>query len=121
MTTKNKNIAGFTLIEVMIALVIVSISLMALSATMGQYVFNQSAIQNRVIATWVAQNRLLELQTATNTTQEKTQTENMLGADWQTTFVLEPTLIPGLKKINISAGIVGAKYTSAEVVSIVGN
>jgi general secretion pathway protein I len=120
-TTGRNMQTGFTLIEVMVALVIAAVSLIALSTTLGQYVFNQSTIKERVIATWVAQNRLLELQNTSSGSLEKKKSETMLGADWQTEFELNQTLIPGLKKVKISVTLDGGKYSIAEVSSIVGN
>lgn len=119
--TDKKSQTGFTLIEVMVALIIASVSLIALSTTLGQYVFNQSTIKERVIATWVAQNRLLELQNISSGSLEKKKSETMLGADWQTEFELNETLIPGLKKVKISVTLGGGKYPVAEVSSIVGS
>jgi len=120
MNAKNKKQQGFSLIEVMIALIIASVSLIALSTTLSQYVFNQGTIKERVVATWVAQNRLLEVQKTTGGSLEKKKNETMLGADWETEFKLKPTLIPGLKKIKISVKLKNAEHSSAEVVSIVG-
>jgi len=119
-TSQTKNIKGFTLVEVMVALIIASVSLIALSTSLGQYVFNQSGIKDRVVATWVAQNRLLEIQNATTTRLEKKTTEKMLGVYWETEFVTQPTLIPGLQKVKLSAKLKGAKHLSAEVSSIIG-
>ncbi len=119
-TSQTKNIKGFTLVEVMVALIIASVSLIALSTSLGQYVFNQSGIKDRVVATWVAQNRLLEIQNATTTRLEKKTTEKMLGVYWETEFVTKPTLIPGLQKVKLSAKLKGAKHLSAEVSSIIG-
>jgi general secretion pathway protein I len=118
--TIKKNNQGFSLIEVMIALIIASISLVALSATLGQYLFNQSSIKERVVATWVAQNRILEVQNSFGTTIEKNKVETMLGTDWQTEFESKSTLIPGLNKVTISVKLKDTKYPAAKVVSIVG-
>lgn len=118
---KNK---GFSLIEVMVALIIASISLIALSQTLGQYVYNQGSLQERVVATWVAQNRLIEIQNKADLgsggSLKKEQTENMLGADWQTKLTTQPTLIPGLMRANLQVSLKGDKAVVAEVVSIVG-
>lgn len=118
---KNK---GFSLIEVMVALIIASISLIALSQTLGKYVYNQGSLQERVVATWVAQNRLIEIQNKADLggggSLKKEQTENMLGADWQTKLTTQPTLIPGLMRANLQVSLKGDKAVVAEVVSIVG-
>jgi general secretion pathway protein I len=52
--------AGFTLIEVLIALAIVSIALMAALRASGQGATNVSELRARLLAGWVAENRLAE-------------------------------------------------------------
>ena len=118
---------GFTLIEVLIALVIVAVALAALSQTLGQTVFQQSGLQNRVIATWVAQNRLIELQQALDTSSsggDKKQTVNFMGADWQTELVLEPTLVPDVQKATLKVTLMEAGNPkvepSAALITVVG-
>jgi len=54
--------AGFTLLEVMMALSIVSIALVAIIGLMGNYVRNLQGLQERTFAHWVAMNRVIELQ-----------------------------------------------------------
>lgn len=54
--------SGFTLLEVMIALSIVSIALVAIIGLMGAYVSNLQGLQQRTFAHWVAMNRIVELQ-----------------------------------------------------------
>jgi general secretion pathway protein I len=54
--------SGFTLLEVMIALSIVSIALVAIIGLMGAYVSNLQGLQQRTFAHWVAMNRTVELQ-----------------------------------------------------------
>lgn len=54
--------AGFTLLEVMMALSIVSIALVAIIGLMGNYVRNLQGLQEQTFAHWVAMNRVVELQ-----------------------------------------------------------
>lgn len=56
--------AGFTLLEVMMALSIVSIALVAIIGLMGNYVRNLQGLQEQTFAHWVAMNRAVELQLA---------------------------------------------------------
>lgn len=56
--------AGFTLLEVMMALSIVSIALVAIIGLMGNYVRNLQGLQEQTFAHWVAMNRVVELQLA---------------------------------------------------------
>lgn len=113
---------GFTLIEVMVALVIVAVTLSALSMALGQTVMQQGSMQNRVLATWVAQNQMIELQQAQQTGQrlQKKQTVQMANAEWEVALTLQPTLIPGIQKASLSVTLKGEDYPSANLVSVVG-
>ena len=51
---------GFTLIEVMVALAIVSIALLAALRAAGQGTANTSELRTRLMASWVAENVLAE-------------------------------------------------------------
>jgi len=52
--------AGFTLIEVLVALAIVSIALMAALRAAGQGTTNVGELRSRLLAGWVAENMLAE-------------------------------------------------------------
>lgn len=53
---------GFTLLEVLIALVVLALSLGAVIKATGDYTNNQSWLRDRTLATWVARNVLVEFQ-----------------------------------------------------------
>lgn len=53
---------GFTLIEVLVALAIVSIALLALSQAGGRSLDTQHQLEQRSIALWVAANQLAEIE-----------------------------------------------------------
>lgn len=50
--------AGFTLLEVLVALAILAITMAAVSRTASSSIHHVDALRTRVIADWVAQNRL---------------------------------------------------------------
>ena len=52
--------AGFTLIEVLVALALISIALMAALRAAGQGTDNVGELRSRLLAGWVAENRLAE-------------------------------------------------------------
>lgn len=56
--------AGFTLLEILIALAIVSVALAAVMRTTGMLTANNGALRERALALLSAQNRLVELQLA---------------------------------------------------------
>lgn len=118
-----KRQAGFTLIEVLIALVIAAISLAALSRTMGMTTHNQAQLEEKVVATWVAQNALLQQQISGQQNQQKIELE-MLGRSWQVTQQVEATQLPEFKKLSIEVRQMSdrqaAANPSSRLVSVVG-
>lgn len=60
MATERRRRCGFTLIEVLVALAIVSIALMAALRAAGQGSNSVGELRSRVLAAWVAQNLLAE-------------------------------------------------------------
>ncbi|KUJ74552.1 hypothetical protein AVO42_03915 [Thiomicrospira sp. XS5] len=111
---------GFTLIEVMVALVIAALALTALTRGLGQYVFQQSQLQERVIATWVAENRLLELQRLPGAQMESRAQETALSQDWQTEFTTSDTLIDGIQKVEVAVTAPAEKQPTVRLYSILG-
>ena len=55
---------GFTLLEILVALVVVSLGMGAIIQTVGGYAAQQAALRDQVFAQWVARNQLAELQIA---------------------------------------------------------
>jgi general secretion pathway protein I len=49
---------GFTLLEVLVALVVLALSLGAVIQTAGDYTLNQAYLRDRTFAEWVARNQL---------------------------------------------------------------
>jgi len=100
-----KNNAGFTLIEVLIALAILSIALTAIIKATSQTIKNTLYLQNKTIASWVgsqvmneARLGLLQLPTAPDKLEETTQ---MLGQTWSWTAKFALTPNPNIKKIQV--------------------
>ena len=55
---------GFTLIEVMVALSIVALSLTAIAASMNQMIDAANTMRERTYASWIAQNKIVEMRLA---------------------------------------------------------
>ena len=52
---------GFTLVEVVVALAIVAIGMLAVFKTIGDTVNNVATLRDRSFAAWIADNRITEL------------------------------------------------------------
>ena len=77
--------AGFTLIEIMVALAVVAIGLLAMSESLTRSVDLAIQLEIRTIANWVGSNRMAELRmnrdfTASGSSSSQQQ---MAGQDWR--------------------------------------
>lgn len=92
MHIKRRTSAGMTLIEVLVALVIVAVALSAAIASSSNVVIQTEYLQQRSIAHWVAMNRATELQLElTVTTGENWRQADMLGQQWNVRTNIKPT------------------------------
>jgi general secretion pathway protein I len=96
--------AGFTLIEVLIALAIVAIGLLAALRAAGQGTANTAELRARLLAGWVAENRLAEhrargdwLPTGVQQGQER---EGGLDFAWREEVVATPN--PAFRRLDVS-------------------
>jgi general secretion pathway protein I len=89
----DKKTAGFTLIEVMVALTIIAISLGALLNTSGAQARNTSYLKQKTLAHWVAVNELTQLRLANEFPDlgDKKGSTNMAQKDWYWTRTTKAT------------------------------
>ena len=117
---------GFTLIEVMIALAIVSIALAALTQSMGVTVLNQAQLESRIVATWVAEDELAKQHVLAGNhssaarSDEATKVEQ-LGRKWLIERRSESTTFPGLQKRLVIVTDANNETNSVRLVSVVGD
>lgn len=95
--------AGLTLIEVLIALAIVGIAMMAVIKATSQNINGTSYLQNKTMAMWVGQEVMSEvrvgvLKNGHSSGNQKLSTE-MLGQEWLWQTEEEETPNPRIKKI----------------------
>ncbi len=103
MPALRKTVAGFTLIEILVALAVLAIALAAVMRAIGQNIDTSVALRDRTMALWVAQNRLAlhQLQhdwPAADTTEGDTE---MAGRDWHWRQQVAATPDPDLRRIEI--------------------
>ncbi len=121
---------GFTLVEVVVALAIVAIGMMAVFKTIGDTVSNVSSLRDRSFASWIADNRITEIRLS-GQMPSVDETEGDLeyaGRRWHWTANVAQTQVNGLRRIDVRvrrdtdaedtwlislAGFVGATATSA--------
>jgi len=59
--TSHDRARGFTLIEVMVALVIVALGMTAVHGQISRYAVGAAVIEEKTVASWIASNKLTEL------------------------------------------------------------
>lgn len=100
-----KNLKGFTLIEVLLALTIIAIALTALIKSTAQTVAGTTRLKEKTISHWVAMQAVTSIQLGLleiPATQEITQVTTMLGQRWYWRARLKPTPVKYMQQINIT-------------------
>ena len=98
-----QNNSGFTLIEVLIALAIVSISLGALIGTSSQDISRAERMQKSMIANWVAQNQITEHRLSNKKIKVGSTKGSILFAkyDWEWELSVSKTSVDNLYRMDV--------------------
>jgi general secretion pathway protein I len=121
---------GFTLVEVVVALAIVAIGMLAVFKTIGDTVHNITDLRDRTFAAWIADNRITEIRISGEmpSVDETTGELEFAGRRWSWVTNVSQTQVAGLRRIDVSvrreddtedsalvklSGFVGATATSA--------
>ena len=113
---------GFTLIEVMVALVVVALSLSAVMAVVARQVNFASVLQERTYASWIAQNKLAEMRLAgimpeVSTTSGEVEYGN---TSWEWRAVVSETGIENFMRIDVSITHIESEYVIRTVTGFMG-
>lgn len=102
MNTSRKQ-RGFTLVEILVSLAILSIILGALVQSAGVATSNAGRMRDRAIAEWVASNRLAELQLSPSfpETGSKNGEEEMFGKAWYWKTIVQKVEDDDLRRVDV--------------------
>ena len=102
---KTKHPRGFTLMEVLIALVIVTLAVSALLGTVTSSGSNVSYLRDKTIAEWVALNRLTEIRIAQQMPDKGRRVGNteMAGMRWQWEEEVIELPVKGMFRVEVRA------------------
>jgi general secretion pathway protein I len=94
---------GFTLIEVLVALVIVTVGMSAVLATLTSSADTTAWLRDKTFAEWVALNRIAELrlQTQRLTTGKSTGDMELAGRKWRWEQEVTKLEVPGVQRIDV--------------------
>lgn len=113
---------GFTLLEVMVALAIVSLSLAGVAGSMGHMIDTANAMRDRTYASWIAQNRITEYRIAGVLPEvgENSGEVDYANTTWAWTAEVSETGIENLMKIDVSVSHIGAEQPVRTVTGFIG-
>ena len=114
--------AGFTLLEVLIALVILAVGSAGLIGAVRRDLLQQGELEDRTIALFVAQNRLAELHAAHAWIEPGTTTETatMAGRDWTLKLDASVTAEPDMEQVAVAVARNGTAPPSASLTGFIG-
>ena len=113
---------GFTLLEVMIALVIVAISLTGMAVTMGSMLDNATTLRERTYASWIAQNKIVEIRLANEIPEVGSSSGDIeyASSTWEWRVEIEETGIENLLRIDVAVSWPGDEQPIRTVTGFVG-
>lgn len=104
MLISNRPQRGFTLLEVLIAMAVISIALTAIITTGSNTTANTVYLKQKTFAHWVAMNRLAELQAEREwpSVGSTSDTVEMMGQEWEWIQKTTETVEPNLRRVEVS-------------------
>ena len=113
---------GFTLIEVMVSLVIVALSLGAITASVSQMADAAITMQQRTWANWIGHNLVTELRLA-NVVPEVSETDGEVtfaNQDWLWTAVVSETGVENLFRVDVTVSLAASGAAIRTVTGFIG-
>ena len=94
---------GFTLIEVLVALIVVGLGMLAVIQTVSQTANNTSYMRDKTIAHWIAMNQLTQvrLQPSAPAIDKSSDEVEMAGRDWRWTMEVKQTPVESIRRIEV--------------------
>ena len=120
--TCSKPSRGFTLIEVMVALVVATLALVAVMASISQMVDAGTAMRDRTYAAWIAQNRITEMRLE-NREPEVSETNGEVefaGLEWGWTAIVSETGVEFLYRVDVEVSFAGSDDVIRTVTGFIG-
>ena len=99
--------AGFTLIEALVALIIVALGMMAVHTQLNQYVVTSVYIRQKTLASWIATNKLTELSVQNQWPETGDEEDDIeyAGQQWHYRVEISVTQVPNLRRADVSVSL----------------
>jgi len=104
---------GFTLLEILVALAVLSIAFMAAMRNSGVAVHNATALKERTLAHLVMMNRAAELELDTNWVAlgATRGTAQLAGQVWRWEVIAQKTPDPDIRRAEVGVGLEGEDHS----------
>ena len=110
---------GFTLLEVLVALVVVAVALAALARAGAQALETQAALEERTFALWVADAVLAEIRLEQGSAPGRLQGERRMGErDWTWRALIQPA--PGGELVRVDVAVHAGSVSETPVLTHTG-
>ena len=121
MIRSQKN-AGFTLLEVMIALVIVGLTLLAMAGKMGSMLNAANTMRDYTYASWIAHNKITEMRLANIVPEVNSSSGEVryAGVDWAWRAVVSETGVENLYRVDVTISFPGTDPIMRPVTGFIG-
>ena len=118
----SRRLRAFTLIEVMVSLAIVAIALTGISVTMGGMLSTATTLRDRTYASWIAQNKIVEVRAAGTFPDvgESSGEVDYANSQWEWRTVIAETGVEDLLRIDVTVSHAGSDTPIRTVTGFVG-
>jgi general secretion pathway protein I len=118
-TDNSRRAAGFTLIETVVALMVVALGMTAVYMQIGQFAGNAILMQDKTLASWIGSNIVTELSIALDwpeigDSEEEIEYANRL---WHVTIEISETEVENLRRADVSVALADRPERIIHVVS----
>lgn len=96
--------SGFTLIEALVALVIVALGMMAVNTQVGRSAFTAAYMRDKTFASWMASNKITEMSLARQWPETGTSGGEVefAGRRWRWNAEVSNTQVPNLRRVDVT-------------------
>lgn len=114
--------SGFTLLEVLVALLVVAVSLAAIASQMIQMIDAATTMQNRTYASWIAHNKIAEMRLA-NVVPDVSASSGEVdyaGQEWAWRAVVSESGVENLYRVDVTVSFPGGEPLMRPVTGFIG-
>jgi len=116
-----KRLRGFTLLEVMIALLVITLGMAAVINTTSESGWKSAQLRHKTIATWVAQNQIVKYRANRiwGTAKSQSGKVEMANIDWVWRLKISGTDDPSLRRLDVEVSIDGEEAVKARLTGFI--